>query len=460
MEFNSLIFLFIFLPCFLLSYFLIKNRKWKNIILFLFSLLFYAWGEPIYVILMIFSIVLNYFLAKLIVKNYSKSIFIFSIVINIGILFIFKYSNFFIENINNLFKLNIDLVSISLPIGISFYTFQILSYLIDVYLKKVEYQKSILLLGCYISSFPQLVAGPIVRYDQINCELISRKENINDFAFGIERFILGLAKKVLIANQMGYICDSIFSFDPIQYGFVGAFVGIVSYTFQIYFDFSGYSDMAIGLGRMLGFHYDENFNYPYIATSITDFWKRWHISLSQFFRDYVYIPLGGNRVTKIINIRNIFVVWLLTGIWHGASWNFIIWGVYYGILLIIEKFILKGIIDKFPNWLKHFYTMFLVAIGWGIFYCTNIDLLKGVFFSLVFKNGIGNLNVFVITQILTVKNIISFLLAILFSMPIYLKFREKNHEKWYFPFVLIFVFLICILNILRGSYNPFIYFNF
>ena len=311
MVFSSLLFIYFFLPIFLIAYFVIKNRKYRNVVLLLFSLVFYAYGEPIYSLLMILSIVVNYFLAILIDKYNSKKLFIIDVIFNLGLLGVFKQSNFFVDNLNNIFGLNINFLNIALPIGISFYTFQILTYVIDVYKKKVPVQKNIVSLGCYICAFPQLIAGPIVRYSTVNEELNNRKETLSDFADGFRRFILGLSKKVLIANGVAYVCEHILALGAESYGLIGAFLITVSYTLQIYFDFSGYSDMAIGLGKMLGFHYLENFNYPYIARSITDFWRRWHISLSSFFRDYVYIPLGGNRVKVYKHIRNILIASLI-----------------------------------------------------------------------------------------------------------------------------------------------------
>lgn len=324
MVFSSVIFLFCFLPIFLLCYFLPKKRKTRNIVLLLFSLLFYSYGEPIYVLLMILSIIVNYYIALLMDKSKKKkSYLVIDIIFNLGLLFLFKYFDFFINDINNVFNLNMKFLQLSLPIGISFYTFQILSYIIDLYKGKVGVQKSIINLGCYISAFPQLIAGPIVRYQTVNEELENRCENEKDIAEGIKRFIIGLSKKVIIANEMAYVADTLYG-SVAEIGFLGTLIASICYTLQIYFDFSGYSDMAIGLGKILGFHYLENFNYPYIAKSITDFWRRWHISLSSFFRDYVYIPLGGNRCKKIRHLFNLFVVWFLTGLWHGASWNFIL----------------------------------------------------------------------------------------------------------------------------------------
>lgn len=452
MVFSSLIFLFCFLPLFLICYFGVNRRKLRNIVLLVFSLLFYGYGEPIYVLLMILSIVVNYYLALLMDKSSNKKlVLIIDIVFNLGLLFFFKYSNFFIDNINNIFNFNVRFLSVSLPIGISFYTFQVLTYVIDVYRGKVGVQKSLINLGCYISAFPQLIAGPIVRYEDVNNELENRCEDTKNFAVGIRRFIVGLFKKCVIANEMAYVADTLFMSDLSALGVVGAVIGGLTFTFQIYFDFSGYSDMAIGLGKMLGFNYLENFNYPYIARSITDFWHRWHISLSTFFRDYVYIPLGGNRVSKIRHIFNLFVVWFLTGLWHGASWNFVLWGLFYFVLLVLEKYLYNPL--KWPKILGHIYTFTLVSFGFTIFYFTDISSLKEVVGSLFGFNGIGDVSILFNYQILSVRTIIIFILAIFASTPIFKKIIDKD-------VLLIILFIISIIFILASSYNPFIYFRF
>ncbi len=461
MVFSSLLFIYFFLPIFLICYFIIKNRKYRNLVLLLFSLGFYAYGEPIYSLLMIFSILVNYFLVLLIDKYNSRKLFILDVIFNLGILGIFKYFNFFVDNLNNLFGLNINFLKITLPIGISFYTFQILTYVIDVYKKRVPVQKNLISLGCYICAFPQLIAGPIVRYSTVNEELSNRNENLTDFASGIRRFIIGLSKKVLIANGVAYICEHTLSLGAESFGFIGALLITLSYTLQIYFDFSGYSDMAIGLGKMLGFHYLENFNYPYIAKSITDFWRRWHISLSSFFRDYVYIPLGGNRVSKLKHIRNILIVWFLTGLWHGASWNFIIWGIYYGIILLVEKFILKEKLKNLPNIFQHVYTLMLICIGWIIFLSTDISTLKSILANLVGVNGFGNISQIINTQVLTVRYMLPLILGIIFSIPIYKKLEPLLNKKPLFrDLILLVLFLLSTWIILVDSYNPFIYFRF
>lgn len=461
MVFSSLVFIFVFLPIFLGCYFAVKKRKNRNLVLLLFSLLFYAYGEPIYLFLMVISIIINYFLAKLIDKHNSKIILILDIVFNVGLLGIFKYYDFFVNNLNNIFSLNIGLLNILLPIGISFYTFQILTYVVDVYKKKVPVQNSLISLGCYICAFPQLIAGPIVRYSTVNEELNNRIETLEDFSIGLRRFIIGLAKKIIIANSVAYICDHILLLDASSYGFVGAILITLSYTIQIYFDFSGYSDMAIGLGRMLGFHYLENFDYPYIAKSITDFWRRWHISLSSFFKDYVYIPLGGNRVNIIKNIRNILIVWILTGLWHGASWNFVIWGLYYGIVLLLEKFILKKVLDKMPNILKHIYTLILVSFGWVVFLSTDLTILKDITLSIFGHNGLGKISSIINTQVITIRYLFPLCLGILFSIPIYKKIEiTLNKKPLIRDIILVSMFLLSIWILIVDSYNPFLYFRF
>ena len=455
MVFSSTVFMFMFLPLFLLCYFIAKKVKTKNIVLLLFSLLFYAWGEPYYIFLMIISIIVNYYLTILMDKKKSKKLLIMLIIFNIGLLFSFKYINFCINNINYFFNLNINNLNLALPIGISFYTFQILSYVIDVYRKKVNVQNSIIKLATYVCAFPQLIAGPIVRYSDIEKELNSRKSTYEDINTGIKRFIIGLAKKVLIANNVAFICDSLFNFGIDKTGFIGVVIAIIAYTLQIYYDFSGYSDMAIGLGRICGFHYLENFVYPYSAKSITDFWRRWHISLSSFFKDYVYIPLGGSKTSKIKHIRNIMIVWLLTGLWHGAEWNFIIWGLYYGLLLLIEKFLIKDSIKE--KYFYHIITLIIVNIGWLIFRETNFNELLLSFKTLFGMYGLGSLNTLLYTGILSFRYILAFILGIIFAGDI---IPKNVKESKLFELLLIIIFLLTIVFIVVGSYNPFIYFRF
>jgi len=376
MLFSSITFIYYFLPLFLLFYFLVP-KKYRNFIILAFSLLFYFLGEPKYIIILLLSCVINYILGRLIEEKKQKKLYlIISIIYNVGQLLIFKYTDFFIENLNNIFNINLNYLYIVMPIGISFFTFQALSYIIDVYKGIVPASKSLLNFMTYISLFPQLVAGPIVRYSDVEKDLKERTTSVSKFSNGIKRFIIGLSKKVLIANVIGELITA-FTIDTT----VSSIIKPICYTLQIYFDFSGYSDMAIGLGLMMGFKFLENFNYPLIAKSVTDFWRRWHISLSSFFRDYVYIPLGGNRCSKLKWIRNILIVWFLTGFWHGASWNFIIWGLYFGIILLIEKLFLKKYLDK-TKVINHIYTLFIVVISFLIFSVDGKEIipeLKNIF---------------------------------------------------------------------------------
>jgi alginate O-acetyltransferase complex protein AlgI len=455
MVFSSIIFIFVFLPIFLLCYFLVKNNKYRNIILLIFSLLFYAWGEPLYILLMLFSIIINYYLTIKMANNKSHKLLILIITINLALLFIFKYLNFSINTFNYLFNINLKEVNLALPIGISFYTFQALSYVIDVYRGKIKPQKNILYLACYITAFPQLIAGPIVRYETIEDELINRKITLNSYTNGIRRFIIGLSKKVLIANNVAFISEQIFNQGASTYGFIGVLIGSIAYTLQIYFDFSGYSDMAIGLGKMLGFNYLENFNNPYQATSITDFWRRWHISLSSFFRDYVYIPLGGNRVSKKRHILNIIIVWALTGLWHGSAWNFVIWGLYYAIFLILEKYVYK--LEKSPLFFQHLYSLLIINFGWLIFRASSFTELKESIISMFGYYGLGNINLFKYTGILSFRFVVAFILGIILSSSL-IKYNKKNNIT--FDIILALLFILSIIFILVGSYNPFIYFRF
>lgn len=458
MEFTSLIFLFLFLPLFLGVYFLSKKRKTKNIILFIFSLFFYAWGEPVYVFLVLFSIFVNYFLTKLMAKNKSKSIFILTLIFDILILVVFKYVPFLVECFNSITHLSVPIPNIILPIGISFYTFQMLSYVIDVYRDKVKVQNNIIYLGCYIIAFPQLIAGPIVRYSTIEDELDNRKETMADFTIGVRRFMVGLAKKVLIANVLGLISTEIFSQSASTYGALGAWIGMIFYSLQILFDFSGYSDMAIGIGKMLGFNYLENFNYPYVAESITDFWRRWHISLSSFFRDYVYIPLGGNRVKMPRFIMNILIVWGLTGLWHGASINFVLWGLYYGIILLIEKLFIGKYIEKLPKVFRHLYALVIVILGWVLFRSLTFGEISSIFKAMFGVYGLGNLNLLHYINAFNISTLLAIVLSVLFATTIGKKIQEKHPVISDVLIIILFIFSIC--EIIIGSYNPFIYFRF
>ena len=425
MLFSSLTFLFGFLPILLILYFIIKNRKYKNVVLLIFSLLFYAWGEPKYILLMLLTILIVYIFGILIDKfdrekklTLKKLSLILCIILVLGSLIFSKYSNFLIENINSIFNTKINLINVIMPIGISFYTFQILSYIIDLYNKKIKLQKNYFSLALYVSLFPQLIAGPIVRYETVEEEIDNRKETKEDVIAGTKRFIIGLSKKVIIANQMALLADLIFNKHNGSYGTSIIWLGTLAYTLQIYFDFSGYSDMAIGLGRIFGFHFLENFDYPYISKSVTEFWRRWHISLSTWFRDYVYIPLGGNRVNKFKWIRNIILVWLLTGLWHGAAWNFIIWGIYYGLLLLFEKLFLNKLLNKLPSIINWLYTFIIVMIGWMIFRSNSLNELL-LFIKTMFVYKQTDWLTILADNLSTFNSLIFIVPAFILSFPIF-----------------------------------------
>lgn len=392
------------------------------------------------------------------IKNVS---FIISIILILGSLIYFKYTDFIITNINNLFNLKLSLKNIALPIGISFYTFQILSYIIDLYRKKIKVQKNFFNLALYISFFPQLIAGPIVTYDSVEHQLKNRKENFDKLISGIERFIIGLGKKVIIANQMAIIADAFYNSPFLkEYSLIVIMIGILAYTLQIYFDFSGYSDMAIGLGKIFGFEFLENFNYPYIARNITDFWKRWHISLTTFFREYLYIPLGGNRVKKSRWILNMFLVWILTGLWHGATWNFIFWGIYYFILLVLEKTIFKNVIKKIPSLLGFILTFILINIGWLLFRVNN---LQDIMLIINHTSSIG-LTEFITSNSDIVFSLLLLPVALFLSLNIMKKLDDKLKKSRLYNFakklILLGIFVVCISFLVSSMYNPFIYFRF
>ena len=470
MLFSSLTFLFGFLPILLILYFILKSRKYKNIVLLIFSLIFYAWGEPKYIFLMLLTILIVYVFGILIdkfdkekKKILKKISLIICIILVLGSLIFFKYSNFLIENVNLAFKAKIKPLNIIMPIGISFYTFQILSYIIDLYNKKIKLQKNYFSLALYVSLFPQLIAGPIVRYETVEEEIDNRKESKEDVISGTKRFIIGLSKKVIIANQMALLADLVFNKHNGAYGTTITWLGTFAYTLQIYFDFSGYSDMAIGLGKIFGFHFLENFDYPYISKSVTEFWRRWHISLSTWFRDYVYIPLGGNRVNKFKWIRNIILVWLLTGLWHGAAWNFIIWGIYYGLLLLFEKLFFDRILKKLPTIINWLYTFIIVMIGWMIFRSNSLnELLLFIKTMFVYKQTDW---LTILADNLSIFNALMFVLpAFILSFPILKKIKEKYSGKTIYiiltNILLLMLFIMCIVYLTSSSYNPFIYFRF
>ena len=430
--------------------------------LIIFSLIFYAWGEPLCVFILIISAALNYILAFAIDKYRGKLMgklaVSFAVFFDLAVLGIFKYSGFIAENLNALLPLNLPVPDIKLPIGISFYTFQIISYVIDCHWEKVSVQKSFPKFLMYVSLFPQLVAGPIVRYSTVASELNSRRVTADDFAYGVKRFTTGMCKKVMLANSSGAVASMVL--DSTRLTVASSWLGIIMYTFQIYFDFSGYSDMAIGLGRMLGFHFGENFEYPYISRSITEFWRRWHISLSTFFRDYVYIPLGGNRYHAI---RNIFIVWLLTGLWHGASWNFIFWGLFYGVLLFIEKTLFKKKLQKIPAPFCYIYTMFFVILGWALFYFTDLNALW-TFIKSAFGVGTALYDLTAVSTFCTNAWLIA--VCVIASTPIP-TIIHKNFCKKSKVFaaisepVLVIVGLgVCFVLLVGQTYNPFLYFRF
>lgn len=469
MVFSSLTFLFLFLPVIIVAYYLVRSLSAKNLILFIGSIIFYAWGEPVYVVLMILSIFNDYFHARGIAwfqshdkQNVAKGLLISSIVVNLGLLSVFKYGDFFLVNLNRLTGMSYDLLNLALPVGISFYTFQTMSYTIDVYRQKVQVQRNFLTLATYVAMFPQLIAGPIVRYATIEQELSQRQISWPDMYEGVKRFIIGLGKKVIIANQMAIIADAVFGMGYETRGVSLAWAGLIAYAFQIYFDFSGYSDMAIGLGRIFGFHFLENFDYPYISRSITEFWRRWHISLSTWFRDYVYIPLGGNRVRQQRWFFNIFLVWALTGLWHGAAWNFVIWGLYYATLLVIEKLWSIGKGRKVPVAISYPLTMLLVLFGWVLF---RSETLFGIItYSLSLVGYFGNNPLVQWTQMNLIYLLPFYGIAIIGSTPLpNLIIEEQSRLKYSRIFVDLFlaaVFIISMMFLINSSFNPFIYYRF
>lgn len=463
MVFASITFLYYFLPLFLIIYFIVP-KKYKNIVLLVFSLIFYFYGEPKYILLMLIEVLFSYYMTRYLERNKSKSLLGIIVSIHILLLCIFKYFNFIISNINNIFNSNISLLNIVLPIGISFYTFQIISYEVDVYRGKVKASKNLIDFMTYVFLFPQLIAGPIVRYESVNKELKERKVSFENFSYGVNRFVIGLFKKIVIANNIGELTNILTSSSEVSvllYWILG-----ISYMLQIYFDFSGYSDIAIGIGRMIGFNFPENFNYPYIASNVTDFWRRWHITLSSWFRDYVYIPLGGNRVSTLKHIRNILIVWMFTGLWHGASWNFIIWGLYFGIILIIEKYFLNNILNKLPKIIGNIYTLFIVMISFIIFSSEDLNssfiVIKGLFSF----NSIDLYNNFILYYIRSYGFIILF--GLLFSTPLIKNIINKLKSNKILSYIINVLEIILVLIILLvvtsmlidSSYNPFLYFRF
>ena len=464
MVFSSLTFLFIYFPITLMVMKL-SPLKYRNFCLLVLSLLFYSYGEPKYIIIMLVSCIVDYFNGYMVDKyrdnkRIAKRFVIFSIVFNLGLLGFFKYYDFLVSILNSIGINIFSPLNISLPIGISFYTFQTMSYPIDVYRNDAKVQKNLVNFSCYVTMFFQLIAGPIVRYKDIAAQLDHRIENENGFYNGIKRFVCGLAKKVILANNMGLIFEQINSLNNENISLLLAWLGIICFALQIYFDFSGYSDMAIGLASMFGFDLLENFNYPYIASSITDFWRRWHISLSSWFRDYVYIPLGGNRKGLYRQCINIMIVWLLTGLWHGASFNFILWGLYYGLILIFEKVIGLKILKRIPAVFRHIYALALILIGWVIFNFTDFDMMIN-YFGLMFNNPviIDNISLYFIRD-----NIILIIISIIACLPVRLSrlnpFVINKKFEYLMPLIILGTLIICVAFICESSYNPFLYFRF
>jgi len=470
LVFSSLLFIFIFLPVNLILYYAIKSRTWKNAILIISSLIFYGWGEPVWITLLLFSSFIDYIHGLIAEKYYkrwqSKAALASSLILNLSLLMVFKYTGMIVESLNSIFDVSIQFKGFSLPIGISFYTFQTTSYVFDVYRGEAKAQKSMFKFLMFVSLFHQLVAGPIVRYVDIAHEIEHRVFQLKVFAQGIERFVFGLGKKIIFANTAGEISQNFLEGDFVGMSTAGYWLGIILFAFQIYFDFSGYSDMAIGLGKMFGFTYKENFNYPYISKSATDFWRRWHISLGSFFRDYLYIPLGGNRKHAI---RNILVVWFLTGLWHGASWNFVLWGMYYGILVTIEKSLGRiKLFGRLPNIVKHSYLLILTCFGWVLFYFE--DLSRGIEYmkGMISFNTLWDTRV----EILMTNNSIFLIAAILFSTPLpktlgnrlvkmLLHYRlTPLYDYVVYPIGLMALFITSLILLVGQTYNPFLYFRF
>ncbi len=472
MVFSSATFLFLFLPITVAAYYIIggliaDSYRLKNAILLLASLVFYAWGEPVYIVLMLLSIVFNFVAGKNIALSKragrdkrAKLTFVVSLVFNIGVLGFFKYADFAIENVRMLFGLHLKPLNLPLPIGISFYTFQVMSYIIDLYNGKIRAQRKLLDFALYISLFPQLIAGPIVKYKDIQLQLKKRDVSANKFGRGLSRFLVGMAKKLMLANTLGAVFSTVQEFDTAELGALSAWVGIFCYTLQIYFDFSGYSDMAIGLGKMFGFEFNENFNYPYVALSATDFWRRWHISLSSWFRDYVYIPLGGNRRKTPRVIFNLLVVWLLTGLWHGAAWNFVLWGLYYGVVLILEKYLLSKPLERLPKPIRWGLTALCVIAGWVLFSAPTLsDALMYYKAMLGLSAGFADAT----GRYLLVTNFPIMFIGVICCLPMFKRWTSQFSPRTIsrlqmlaYPLLLI----ICIIFMISETYNPFLYFRF
>lgn len=466
MLFSSITFLFLFLPLVLLLYYLLP-KVGKNVILLVASLIFYAWGEPVYVVLMILSILFHYLCGLELERlepgsRARKRQLVFAIVVNLVLLGAFKYYGFFIGSLNSIFRLHLPVRELPLPIGISFYTFQAMSYIIDIYRGDAHAQKRLPDFALYITMFPQLIAGPIVRYTDIEAQLAHRELAASNLGKGAVRFVIGLGKKVILANGIGAVFDTLTAGGAGSMSVAGAWIGAVAYALQIYYDFSGYSDMAIGLGHMFGFTFNENFNYPYLSASITEFWRRWHISLSTWFREYVYIPLGGNRRGVPRQILNLLIVWTLTGFWHGAAWNFLAWGLYYGILLVLEKFVWGKFLDRAPAVVRHIYTLLLVLIGWVFFFSPSLGSAGAYLKNMIGIGAAGFIDKAALRALM--YHLLLWIAALVGSTTIVRRTTEKLEKQsagckvvfvWY-----LLIFLFCICCLITDSYNPFLYFRF
>ena len=467
MVFSSLSFLTLFLPLTILLYFAVP-RRFRNLLLFLASLIFYAWGEPVYIVLMLFSSVVDYSHGLLMEKfdgrpGVRRALLISSVAINLSLLGFFKYAGLVVSTLNAALSLSIPVPSVALPVGISFYTFQTMSYSIDVYRRNCPAQRDPIAFGCYVTMFPQLIAGPIVRYVDVMREINGRRETFEGFYLGIRRFLVGLAKKLILANGVGMLWDSVSAQPAASLSALSAWLGVLAYAFQIYFDFSGYSDMAIGMGRMFGFQFPENFRYPYVSRSVSDFWRRWHITLSTWFREYLYIPLGGNRVRVLRNIFNLAVVWMATGLWHGASWNFLLWGAYFGAVLIAEKFLYGKALSRAPGFVGWAYTALVVLVGW-VFFALD-DLGRGAaYLGAMFGGGAGAVDAYALRALLNYGAVL--LLCAAASTPLASgaleRLRERRpraHSALTYALV-IAGFALCLIYVVDAGYNPFLYFRF
>ena len=467
MVFSSLSFLTLFLPLTILLYFAVP-RRFRNLLLFLASLIFYAWGEPVYIVLMLFSSVVDYSHGLLMEKfdgrpGVRRALLISSVAINLSLLGFFKYAGLVVSTLNAALSLSIPVPSVALPVGISFYTFQTMSYSIDVYRRNCPAQRDPIAFGCYVTMFPQLIAGPIVRYVDVMREINDRRETFEGFYLGIRRFLVGLAKKLILANGVGMLWDSVSAQPAASLSALSAWLGVLAYAFQIYFDVSGYSDMAIGMGRMFGFQFPENFRYPYVSRSVSDFWRRWHITLSTWFREYLYIPLGGNRVCVPRNIFNLAVVWMATGLWHGASWNFLLWGAYFGAVLIAEKFLYGKALSRAPGFVGWAYTALVVLVGW-VFFALD-DLGRGAaYLGAMFGGGAGAVDAYALRALLNYGAVL--LLCAAASTPLAsgalerLRARRPREHSALTYALVIAGFALCLIYVVDAGYNPFLYFRF